>query len=80
MEITKILYDTPENRVVFVSGVCYTYSIRKLEKVSKLERVKMTNRIYEKELSPTQIELMGYGKCLKCGGGPIATTICVMCK
>jgi hypothetical protein len=42
MEITKILYDTPENRGLFVSGRCYTYSIRKLEKVSKLERVKMT--------------------------------------
>jgi hypothetical protein len=80
MEITKIVYDTPEKRGQFVSGRCYTYSIRKLEKVSKLERVKMTNRIYEKELSPTVVELMGYGSCEKCGGSPIATKVCVMCK
>lgn len=40
----------------------------------------MTNRIYEKELSPTMVALMGYRSCEKCGGSPIATNICVMCK
>jgi hypothetical protein len=79
MEITKILYDTPENRVVFVSGVCYTYSIRKLEKVSKLERVKMTNRIYEQELTPTQVALYGYVKCSKCER-VTAWETCAMCR
>jgi hypothetical protein len=40
----------------------------------------MTNRIYEGEISPTMAELMGYGMCEICGGGYIATKICVMCK
>ena len=80
MNTTKIVCDTPENRWLNVSGGCYTYSIRKLEKVSKLERVKMTNRIYEIEISPVFAEHMGYTHCSECGVGPIASTICVMCK
>ena len=79
MEITKIVYDTPEKRGQFVSGRCYTYSIRKLEKVSKLERVKMTNRIYETELSPTQVALYGYVKCSKCER-VTAWETCAMCR
>jgi hypothetical protein len=80
MEITKIVYDTPENRGQFVSGRCYTYSIRKLEKVSKLERVKMTNRIYEQGLTPTAEALMGYTACERGCGRVTAHTVCVMCK
>lgn len=79
MEITKILYDTPDNRGVFVGGRCYTYSIRKLEKVSKLERVKMTNRIYEQGLTPTAEALMGYVKCSKCER-VTAWETCAMCR
>jgi hypothetical protein len=79
MEITKILYDTPDNRGLFVSGRCYTYSIRKLEKVSKLERVKMTNRIYEQGLTPTAEALMGYVKCSKCER-VTAWETCAMCR
>jgi hypothetical protein len=40
----------------------------------------MTNRIYEKELTPTQVALMGYQNCEKCERGPIAGSICVMCR
>ena len=79
MEITKINNDTPENRGQFVSGRCYTYSIRKLEKVSKLERVKMTNRIYETEVSPVVAQHMGYVKCSKCER-VTAWETCAMCR
>ena len=79
MQLTKVVYDTPEKRGLFVSGRCYTYSIRKLEKVSKLERVKMTNRIYEQGLTPTAEALMGYVKCSKCER-VTAWETCAMCR
>jgi hypothetical protein len=40
----------------------------------------MTNRIFEKEITPTMAQLMGYNKCEKCGNGWIAQPICVMCR
>jgi len=40
----------------------------------------MTNRIFEKDITDTMAQLMGYNKCEKCGSGWIAQPICVMCK
>ena len=79
MEITKILYDTPEKRGLFVSGRCYTSSIKKVDKGYQQERVKMTNRIYEQELTPTQVALYGYVKCSKCER-VTAWETCAMCR
>lgn len=39
----------------------------------------MTNRIYEKELSPTQVALMGYVKCSQCER-VTAWETCAMCR
>ena len=57
----------------FLIFLCYTSSIRKLEKVSKLERFKM-NSIFEK--SP--VVYKGYTPCDKCGK-VTAWLRCVMC-
>ena len=78
--LTKIVLRHARNIGLNVSGGCYTYSIRKLEKVSKLERVKMTNRIYEQGLTPTAEALMGYTACERGCGRVTAHTVCVMCK
>jgi hypothetical protein len=40
----------------------------------------MTNRIYEKELTPTQIEMLGYVACSTGCGRVTAWETCVMCK
>ena len=41
----------------------------------------MTNRIFEKDITPTMAEILGYQKCSKCDRqGYIRGTICVMCK
>lgn len=56
------------------------YKYRKLIKVINKKGQKMTNRIYEKDITPTMAQLMGYNKCEKCGGGWIAQPVCVMCR
>jgi hypothetical protein len=71
--------DLPVFQLENVSGGCYSYTIRKLERVSKLERVKMTNRIFEQGNTPQMEEWLGYVKCSKCER-VTAWETCVMCR
>jgi len=82
MSITKIYFDLSlmsELRLDKCQTPLIVLRHRKLIKVINKKGQKMTNRIFEQEVSPVIAQHMGYVKCSKCER-VTAWETCAMCR